>query len=144
MVAIIYDPNGYLIGTNEYLTEEDDIQLPHFFVEELPPELENIPVNHRVKINPVTYEITCEASLAEPVYGPTAAERITALETNTMLAVTESFKTLQAADSQREQETANTMLALAEAYETILQQQEAIAAITARVEAMEAQTGGES
>jgi hypothetical protein len=83
----------------------------------------------------------------EPIYQPTTQQRLTSLETNsinTMIAVTESFEIQQAADGQREQETTNTMLALAEAYETILQQQDTIAAIIARVEALEAQTGGES
>ncbi|MNC42029.1 XkdW protein [compost metagenome] len=78
---------------------------------------------------------------------PTDAERIAALETdsiNTMIAVTESFETQQAADSQREQETTNTMLALAEAYEIILQQQEAMATMAARIDALEAQKGGVS
>ncbi|RAU98123.1 hypothetical protein [Paenibacillus sp. YN15] len=80
MIAIIYDQAGYLIGTNAYLTEDDDVQLPHFFVEELPPELENIPANQRVKINPETHEITYEALPTAPDPGPTAAERITQLE----------------------------------------------------------------
>jgi hypothetical protein len=78
---------------------------------------------------------------------PTDAERIAALEAesvNTMLAVTESFETQQAADGQREQETTNTMLALAEAYEIILQQQEAMATMAARIDALEAQKGGVS
>lgn len=80
MVAIIYDQAGYLIGTNAYITEKDDIQLPHFFVEEMPPELKSIPINHRVKINPETHEITYEALPVIPDPGPTDAERITALE----------------------------------------------------------------
>lgn len=82
----------------------------------------------------------------EPV-PPTEAERIAVLETDsihTMIAVTEAFEAQQAADGQREQETTTTMLALAEAYEIILQQQDTIAALTARVEALEAKTGGES
>lgn len=82
----------------------------------------------------------------EPV-PPTEAERIAVLETDsihTMIAVTEAFEVQQAADGQREQETTTTMLALAEAYEIILQQQDTIAALTARVEALEAKTGGES
>lgn len=60
MIAILYDEFGYFIGTNTYLTPEDDIQLPHFFVEELPPELLNIPANYLVKINSDTHEITYE------------------------------------------------------------------------------------
>lgn len=80
MIAILYNWQGRYIGYNPYLKESDDIQLPHFFVEELPPELLNIPENHRVKINPETHEITYEALPAAPHPGPTAAERITQLE----------------------------------------------------------------
>ncbi|MFM9329189.1 hypothetical protein [Paenibacillus mesotrionivorans] len=76
MIAVLYDYSGYVIGTNEYLTEEDEIQLPHFFVDKLPPELENIPENHRVKINPRTQDITYEAmpTVSDPT--PTAAKLI--------------------------------------------------------------------
>lgn len=80
MIAIIYDQAGYLIGTNIYLTEEDDIQFPHFFMEELPPELENVSPNHRVRINPETHAISYEVLPTVPNSTPTAAERITALE----------------------------------------------------------------
>lgn len=83
----------------------------------------------------------------EPVYQPPTLQRLASLETdsiNTMIAVTESFETQQAADGQREQETTNTMLALAEAYEIILQQQEVMASMAARIDALETQKGGVS
>ncbi len=80
MLAILYNLQGRYIGYNPYLKEGDDIQLPHFFVEELPPELKNIPENHRVKINPETHEITYEDLPVEHTPVPAAAERITALE----------------------------------------------------------------
>ncbi|RAU93217.1 XkdW family protein [Paenibacillus sp. YN15] len=82
----------------------------------------------------------------EPV-PPAEAERIAVLETDsihTMIAVTEAFEAQQAADGQRGQEATSTMLALTEAYEIILQQQDTMAALMARVEALEAKTGGES
>lgn len=77
MVAIIYDQSGYVIGTNDYLTVEDDIQLPHFFVDEVPEELLNIPPNHRAKVNPDNQTYTYEAFLA-PLESP--VDRIAALE----------------------------------------------------------------
>jgi hypothetical protein len=68
---------------------------------------------------------------------------ITQLQTesvDTMLALTEVYETNSVQDATREQEGVDTMLALTEAYELILIQQDTIADLTARIEALE--TGG--
>lgn len=80
MIAILYNESGYYIGYNSYLTAEDDIPLPHFFAEEMPEELINIPDGHRVKIDPENHGFIYEAIPVALRNDPTDAESIAALE----------------------------------------------------------------
>lgn len=95
MIAILYNFNGHYIGFNSQLTEEDDIQLPHFFVDEVPPELLDIPEKHAAKIDLNTHRITYEVIPIEPDVELSLEERIVALEqqlTDTQMALTESYE----------------------------------------------------
>ncbi|MDF2934961.1 MAG: hypothetical protein K0Q90_334 [Paenibacillaceae bacterium] len=119
MIAILYDESGYFIGTSAYLTEEDDIQLPHFFVEKILETLMNIPEGHRAKINPVTREVFYEAQPTAPNPGPTVEERITFLEqqlTVTQVVLTESNESNLITQS----EVTSLQVALTEVYERLL------------------------
>lgn len=71
---------------------------------------------------------------------PSLDDKVTQLQTEsveTMLALTEVYESNEAQDAAREQESVGTMLALTEAYELILQQQAAIAELTARLNAID-------
>ncbi len=77
MIAIIYDLNGYLVGINAYIAEDDEIEFPRFFVEEVPSELLNVPENHRVKVHPVNRTFSYEALPTSPA---PPVDRISTLE----------------------------------------------------------------
>lgn len=71
---------------------------------------------------------------------PSIDDKVTQLQTesvDTMLALAEVYETNAVQDAAREQEGVDTMLALTEAYELIIQQQADIAAMKARLEALE-------
>lgn len=77
---------------------------------------------------------------ARPPDPETDGQKIDRLETesvDTMLALTEVYETNEVQDTTREQETVDTMLALTETYELVLQQQDTIASLTARIAALE-------
>lgn len=118
MIAILYDEQGKYIGYNSYLTEEDDIQLPHFFVEEIPKELLSVPKNQQVMIDPQTHEIKYEVIL-KPDTIQSVEERIAELEKQ--LADTQMYVTNFCESNLLDKEQINRLqLTLTEIYEKLV------------------------
>lgn len=87
-------------------------------------------------------EISDIVNAPRPSSIPAQVAELQTESVNTMLALTEVYEVNETKDAQREQEGIDTMLALTEAYELVLAQQDTIAALTARIAALEAAANG--